>query len=128
MTSPLYNTRPATYPVFQKQKHVTLNLPRFICFFSSIILLIATACAWIMHADADELQQIKTLSHYETITVNFGDTLLGIAEQYSPDENVRGFMWEIMRHNDLDDTRIYRNQQLSVPIYTIQQIDSKAVK
>ncbi len=128
MNHSLYATQPAMVTVIKRPKRVTLNIPRFICFISSIILLIIMAYAWIMHADADELQRIKTLSHYETVTVNFGDTLLGIAEQYSPDENVRGFMWEIMQHNDLDDTKIYRNQQLSIPVYTVQQIDSKTVK
>ncbi len=110
------------------RKRITIHYPRFICFITSVALLCAFVWTLVLHAQADEIIQVKTLTNYETITVCFGDTLLGIAEQYSPDENIRRFMWEIMQHNDLDDTKIVAGEKLSIPIYTVQECSAKQVR
>lgn len=112
----------------KRRKRITICYPRFICFLLGIISLCILIGTLAFHAQADELVQLKTLTHYETITVQYGDTLLGIAEQYSPDENVRGFMWEIMEHNELDDTNIMAGKKLSVPIYIVQQCSAKQMR
>ncbi len=112
----------------RRRKRITICYPRFICFILGVVLLCILIGTLAFHAQADAPVQLKTLTHYETITVRYGDTLLGIAEQYSPDENVRGFMWEIMQHNDLDDTKIVAGEKLSVPIYAVQQCSAKQMR
>lgn len=110
------------------KKRIIVHYPRFFCFILTIALLGIWIGNCVSPAQADEPIRVKTLSHYETVTVAFGDTLLGIAEQYSPDENVRGFMYEIMDCNDLDDAKLVAGEKLSVPVYQVRESNAQQMR
>ncbi|MDR1778513.1 MAG: LysM peptidoglycan-binding domain-containing protein [Clostridiales Family XIII bacterium] len=58
-------------------------------------------------------------TRYATVTVISGDTLWDIATAYAPaGTDVRSYIREICRTNDLDSQSVYEGQTLQVPIYT----------
>lgn len=63
------------------------------------------------HDEAGDLDA----SGEETVIVQDGDTLWGIAEQMRPDEDPRRTVHEIVEVNDLDDSHVNPGQELVIP-------------
>lgn len=54
---------------------------------------------------------------FQTITVQAGDTLWEIAQEYAPQNcDVRSFIWELKKINRLDTGEIYEHQVLQIPL------------
>lgn len=53
---------------------------------------------------------------FETVTVRIGDTLWSIAEEYSGAGDVRSFVYELKKHNNLKSANLSVGQQILVPI------------
>ena len=52
-----------------------------------------------------------------TITVNSGDTLWELGKAYKPEsEDVRYFIYQIKKSNDLETNYIYPDQELKIPM------------
>jgi len=52
---------------------------------------------------------------YRTITVRQGDTLWGIADKYRGKTEIREYIYQIKKLNNLDNATIYAGQKLSLP-------------
>lgn len=52
---------------------------------------------------------------YETVTVQKGDTLWAIAEKYCERGDIRRFIYEIKRANNMKESVIYAGEALKIP-------------
>jgi LysM repeat protein len=53
---------------------------------------------------------------YQSILVNSGDTLWSIAERYGNDSDIREYIHNIKKINNLDSSVLYDNTSILVPI------------
>lgn len=85
-----------------------VNKKRFII---AITILIVSIITLFSHCSASK--KIET----EEITVSTGDTLWSIASEYKKDgQDVREYIYELRKLNNLDDCTIYPNQVLKIEI------------
>lgn len=85
-----------------------VNKKRFII---AITILIVSIITLFSHCLASK--KIET----EEITVSTGDTLWSIASRYKKDgQDVREYIYELRKLNNLDDCTIYPNQVLKIEI------------
>lgn len=80
-------------------------------FFSFLFLLFATAL--IIGSVTANAGSVRT--EYRTITVMPGDTLWDIAQDNAGSEDVRKYIYEIKKVNQLDNATIYAGQKLYLP-------------
>ncbi|MDF2987072.1 MAG: Peptidoglycan-binding LysM [Eubacterium sp.] len=54
---------------------------------------------------------------YETVTINSGDTLWSIAQQYNSDNrDIRGYIHDIKKLNNLDSSLLIENTSIIIPV------------
>ena len=94
-------------------RHV-INRIKFTVLLVAVILM-AGMVGGMMLGSYDAEGTSKTT--YEMITVQYGDTLWEIAENYKPaNKDVRNFMYEICDYNNISAGEIYQGQNLMIPV------------
>ena len=53
---------------------------------------------------------------YDTITVHKGDTLWDLAGEYCKKGDIRRFIYEIKKANNLTESNIYEGDELKIPV------------
>lgn len=99
--------------VVRRQKRLLL-----LAFMCLLIVIVSLCCSFIVNADfSDKEQRYK---YYTDITVERGDTLWDIAQEYITDDyaSVKEYIKEVRDINTLlDADQIYEGQSLLVPYY-----------
>ena len=86
---------------------------RFTMFMAITVLIIAMILGAVFGTSVDGASVNKA---YYVITVQSGDTLWSIAEEYNDSKtDIRKLIYEISDLNDLEDAHIYIGQQLLIP-------------
>ena len=94
-------------------RHI-VNRIRYTAFLVAIILIVSMAGGMMLGTVNAEGSSKTT---YEMITVQYGDTLWQIAEDYKPaDKDTRDFMYEICDYNKISAGEIYQGQNLMIPV------------
>ena len=96
-----------------KHLHIVIRF-RFTMFVAAVILTIGTIIGLIAGSfNASG----TTRTTYEVITVQSGDTLWSIAEQYVPeDKDIRDYIYEICDKNNIKAGDIMQGQDLMIPV------------
>lgn len=91
-----------------------VNRLRFTVFMVTVLLVFGMTVGLIAGSFDAEGSSRTT---YETITVQYGDTLWDIAENYKPaDRDIRDYIYEICDKNDISSGEIYQGQNLVIPV------------
>lgn len=93
---------------FMKKKYALKNKKRFFTFTAAVFL---SVLSFITTTSAHGFKE----KEYRTIIVKKGDTLWDIASQHSKDYDIRKFIFEIKKANNLPDSAIYIGQELKIP-------------
>ncbi len=98
-----------------KRKYRIKSKFRFTLFLTVAILVMISVTGTIFGAnDAESL----TKPNYSEITVQSGDTLWNLAEEFGPDgKDIREIVYEICRLNDISADGIYPGQTILIPVY-----------
>ena len=96
-----------------KRYHI-VNRFRFTMFMVVVILTLGTITGLIFGSFNAE----GTTRHsYETITIQYGDTLWSIAEEYAPEnEDIRDYIYEICDKNGIKAGEIMQGQDILIPV------------
>jgi cell division protein YceG involved in septum cleavage len=96
------------------RKFVIASRARFRIFLAVVIIALAiTMTAVIGRPAADAVTEPQTVSY----TVESGDTVWSIAEEYTSDEDdVRQMVYNICEENNIDDSSITEGQKLVIPL------------
>ncbi len=99
-----------------KRKRLRIvNKFRFSIFLIIVCLMLISGIGTVLGLNTAESADIP---EYLLISVNSGDTLWGIAEEYGPDhEDPRKIIFEISQINQLDEEYIQPGQVLKIPVY-----------
>lgn len=92
-----------------KKRYILKNKRKFITFLTIVILVAFTA------AYATTAYGYKEPS-YKLIEVRSGDTLWGIAKQFNKNSDIREFIYEIKKINNLTSSDIYAGNIIKVPV------------
>lgn len=93
---------------FMKQKYVLKNKKKFLAFI--ILSLVSLFSAFYSNAAYGYRD-----TAYETVNVRQGDTLWSIANQYNKNEDIRKYIYEVKKINNLTSNVIYAGTQLKLP-------------
>lgn len=91
-----------------RKKYVLKNKRRFFSFIAAVFLFILS---FITATSAHGFKERE----YRTIIVKKGDTLWDIASEYSKGYDIRKYIYEIKKANNLPDSSIYMGQELKIP-------------
>jgi len=91
-----------------KKKYLLKNKTRFYGFLFIISLVIFTG---IYTASVSGFKEPE----YQSIIVNSGDTLWSIAERYGDNSNIREYIYNIKKINNLDSSMVYENMAILIP-------------
>ena len=97
-----------------KRHYYRITAPlRFICFIVIVMLIAIMAFGNISKVN---IVHGSAATEYTTVTVESGDTLWSIAEEYAP-ENVdtRKVVYEIRKANNMDTSNINVGQEIKIP-------------
>ena len=79
--------------------------------------VILTVCTLIGLAFGAYNASGSTVHSYETITIQPGDTLWAIAEEYAPQgQDIRSYIYEICDKNNIDSGELIEGQDLIIPV------------
>lgn len=92
-----------------KKKYVLKNKRRFYSILLTLSFMVITALF------ATNAYGYKT-PLYKEITVRSGDSLWSIAKKYNPQGDVRKFIYEIQKVNDLTSSDLFVGKQLKIPV------------
>lgn len=96
-----------------KHYHI-VNRFRFTVFMAAVIL---TVCTLIGLALGVYNASGTTYHSYETITIQSGDTLWSIAEEYAPaNQDIRDYIYEICDKNDITASDLVQGQDILIPV------------
>ena len=96
-----------------KRKVTILSPWRFTVFLTLAILVVLTAFLLLFNGT-----EAKNRTHYQSIHVQQGDTLWAIAGNYAPEGmDVREYIYQIKKANDMDRSDIYTGDELLLPVY-----------
>ena len=96
-----------------RRNHV-VNRFRFTVFLAAVILTVGMI-GGIMIGSFDA--EGSSITAYEEITIQNGDTLWEIAQNYKPaDQAIRDFIYEICDYNNISAGEIYQGQNIMIPI------------
>lgn len=81
--------------------------------FIMLVLIFGVFTSMIITATASPIVK----DYYEEVKIKEGDTLWEIAETHFPDSNkdIREYIYEIKKLNNLDNTYIYAGQTIKLP-------------
>ena len=83
--------------------------------FISIVTIIICMCLSVINGSANVSGSSMTV--YETVIVQPGDTLWDIAESYAkPNTDIRSFVHEIEELNSINGGNIYAGQEINIPV------------
>lgn len=91
-----------------KKKYRLKNKTRFV--FIIMVLLVMVLCASTVAATAGNIKK-----EYRVVSVRPGDTLWGIASVYSGDTDIREYIYNIKKLNQMKSATIYAGQTLYLP-------------
>lgn len=88
----------------------------------TVILVCVLAIGLVGFPRSDVSANNEAVIQYKTIKVKKGDTVWGIAEKYyeEPCGDIRDYVYEIKKCNDLDGYQINEGCYLCIPVYTNQ--------
>jgi LysM repeat protein len=92
-----------------KKKYLLKNKPKFFIFLFFISLIVSTV---IYTASVSGYKEPE----YQSIIINSGDTLWSIAEKYSQNNNIREYIYNVKKINNLDSSIVYENTAIIVPL------------
>ncbi len=99
----------------REMKHLHIvNRFRFTVFMASVILIVSMLIGLLIGSfNASG----STKHSYETITVQSGDTLWTIAEQYKPDsQDIRDYIYEVCDRNDIKAGDLVQGMDIEIPV------------
>jgi hypothetical protein len=96
--------------IAMKRRYVLKNRKRFITVTAALAIVIITLIYTITVYGYKEVQ-------YKTVRVHRGDTLWSIAEKYSDNSDIRKYIFEIKKVNNLPNSQIFEGDELIVPVY-----------
>ena len=91
-----------------KKSYVLKNKRRFTTFIITVLLLILA----VFYTNTVYGYEEPT---YKVITVKQGDTLWDIAIKYNNNDNIRKYIYEIKKLNNLSNVEIYEGSLLKLP-------------
>lgn len=92
-----------------KKKYLLKNKTKFFSFIFIIVIVIFTVIYTASVSGYDEPK-------YQSIIVHSGDTLWSIAEKYGEDSNIREYIYNVKKINNLDSSMVYENTAILIPI------------
>jgi len=95
--------------ISQEAKHRLKNETKFFGFLFLLSLVIFTV---IYTASVSGYREPE----YQSIIVNSGDTLWSIAERYGNDSNIREYIYNVKKINNLESSIVYENTAILIPI------------
>lgn len=93
----------------KKNKYVLKNKRKFFSFIFIISLITFTL---IYTASVSGYREAQ----YQSIVIHSGDTLWSIAERYSNNSNIREYINNLKKVNNLDSSILYENTAILIPI------------
>lgn len=93
----------------RKNKYVLTNKRKFFSFLFIISLITFTLIYTVSVSGYEE-------PRYQSIVVQSGDTLWAIAEKYSNNSNIREYIYNIKKINNLDSSMLYENTAILIPV------------
>lgn len=88
------------------------SMARFLTFIIVVMIIAFLAGGLIFNSTVSGAGETK----YETVTVMAGDTLWDIASEYNTDRDLRKYISEICRVNEISAADLYPGQSLKVPV------------
>ena len=95
--------------VIMKKRYILKSRTRFFIFIVTALLLSFTFFF------CNSVYGYKP-PHYKTLCVAPGDTLWTIAEQYRANSDIREYIFEVKKLNNLKDSEIYPEMDLKLPV------------
>ncbi|HHW30520.1 MAG TPA: LysM peptidoglycan-binding domain-containing protein [Clostridiaceae bacterium] len=92
------------------RRYILVNKRRFIVIVAMALMIISTL---IFSASAQGFKEIN----YITVKIQKGDTLWSIAEKYGGNSDIRKYIFEIKKANNLLNSQIYEGDELKIPVY-----------
>lgn len=89
--------------------------------FTSVLLVGILALSLnVFNSTAQDKDAVITYKYFTSITVEYGDTLYSLAEEYTNgyDIEISHYIEEVQHINHLDDETIRSGQQLVIPYYS----------
>jgi len=85
---------------------------RFIIFLTILILIAFMAGGLVFKTTVSGMEEIQ----YDSVVVMHGDTLWDIADQYCNGMDIRNYIHEVCKINNISAGNIYPGQVLEIPI------------
>jgi predicted RNA-binding protein associated with RNAse of E/G family len=104
------NRRSEVEVMKNKRKYVLKNKKRFVS-------LIITILAIIFIAVFSDISYGFNENTYKTLVFKSGDTLWDIAKQYKNDGDIRKFVFDIKKLNDLKSSSLVEGSEIKIPMY-----------
>ena len=92
------------------RRYVLRDRKRFIMIIVTLLLIVSTLICTVSAYGYKEVQ-------YKKVQVHRGDTLWSIAEKYGGNSDIRRYIFEVKKVNNLLTSQIYEGDELKVPIY-----------
>lgn len=93
-----------------KRRYILKNKRRFIGIVAILLLIISTLISTVSAQGYKEID-------YIAVKIQKGDTLWSIAEKYGGNSDIRKYIFEIKKANNLLNSQIYEGDELKVPVY-----------
>lgn len=93
---------------------------RMMTYFMILVMMVVVAGGAVFFFRSDVSANNDAIIRYETVQIESGDTLWGIAERYHNEHcgSMNEYIDDIMEVNSLSSTAITKGCYLSVPVYT----------
>ena len=89
---------------------VIVSKARFIFFLFIILIAFSALFSNMMH-----LNLAKSCDNIVEYTVASGDTLWSIAEKYSKNTDIRQYIYDLKKLNDMEQSSLYVGQNIKIP-------------